>query len=168
MIEISPCSLIIAQAKRLAARYEQNTGNINTLLTDTKTSQINGFLAELAVASYFKTIGLSSVFDYDLITEDGNTVEVKTTSCNSKPLPNYVATIMEYQNPKADILIFCRALNDHSKVWICAYTTKSYFYANAPIKKPGHKSGTQTYEYARRELEYQQMIQFRQPTKGDN
>lgn len=78
---------------------------------------IAGFVGEL-IASQVLESEVSNTYDYDIVTYDNVTVDVKTKRCTSAPKPHYECSVSDY-NPSqlCDYYCFVRVLEDYSCGW---------------------------------------------------
>ena len=84
---------------------------------------IEGYIGERIIMKFLNIEKDIDGFEYDLMSNKGKKLEIKTISCKFKPLDNYLCTVNSYKTngfhkQKADYYIFLRILNDYSKAWI--------------------------------------------------
>lgn len=131
MLEFVPTKKQIKLAKSLAF----DLGRLKNSITK-GSGNIAGFLGEIVCAEYFGA-EIKDTYDYDLL-KDELRIDVKTKRCNSEPKSNYFCSVADY-NTKQDchVYLFCRVLNDLSKVWILGWEYKDEFYRKATFSKKG-------------------------------
>lgn len=103
-------------------------------------SQIYGAIGEVMCLDYLSDFGKvrqESDSNHDLLF-DGFRIEVKTKRTKVKPLPDYLASISDF-NPrqKCDWYLFCRVHKDMHKGWIYGFMWKSLFFKKAQYAKVG-------------------------------
>ena len=71
---------------------------------------------------------LVNTYDYDLVLEDGTTVDVKTKRGNVKPLSHYDCSVAAYNTrQKCDAYAFVRIKNDLSVGWYLGILPKNTY-----------------------------------------
>lgn len=132
MIEIEITSDMIDQAR---IRSDQ-LGELKNSVTRGK-GNMTGFLGEL-VANQFIGGEIKNTYDYDILLEDGTTIDVKSKSCNSPPKPHFECSISDYNTKqKCDKYLFVRVLKDHSKAWILGWIDKNAYYEKSDFYEQG-------------------------------
>jgi len=75
---------------------------------------------------------------YDLYTDQGVRIDVKTKRCNSRPQSHYECSITAHgTNQKCDEYIFVRVLNNLQRAWILGRISKDEYFAKAVRHKKG-------------------------------
>lgn len=98
---------------------------------------VAGFLGEQIVLSVFGGRWDNS-FDFDIVLDDGRTVEVKTKQTSAVPKPHYSCSISNYNTrQKCDIYAFTRVMKDFSKGWFLGFMTKEEYFDKAKFMKKG-------------------------------
>ena len=72
-----------------------------------------GFIGEIVVTDYLKATE-KNTYDYDIVDNLNNKIDVKTKRCNSEPKSHYDCSIAEHgTKQKCDMYIFVRVLNNN-------------------------------------------------------
>ena len=157
IVTINITQKIFDEAQQRNEKYKAKYGHIGTHRTNKDRQRMTGYLAEACIANTFSHIKYSTndIVDFDF----GNLkIDSKAQGCNSKPLPNYVATLYEEQrNRLADFYIFSRVKNDFSVAWICGIISKPRFFELSKLIPAGTKNNNFTYDQSRYEIEYNQL-----------
>jgi hypothetical protein len=92
---------------------------------------IAGFVGEM-VANHVLDSKITNTFDYDIITDDGIKIDVKTKRCTSAPKPNYDCSVSD-SNPtqQCDYYCFVRVLEDYSCGWFLGVYKQSDYIAES-------------------------------------
>lgn len=110
----------------------------------------DGYLGEIMVADMLGLNKGKSTFEYDLISEKGKLLDVKTITCSFKPEINYLATVNscdeannkdEVHKQKSDYYIFTRILFDYSKGWVVGWIPCDEFFNLGTFVKKGTNLG---------------------------
>ncbi|MEK9954618.1 MAG: hypothetical protein VW577_04345 [Pelagibacteraceae bacterium] len=81
---------------------------------------------------------LVNTYDYDLVLEDGTTVDVKTKATNYTPKDNYACTVPAYNTKqKCDAYAFVRVKRDLTVGWYLGMLPKEDFFDMAEHFKKG-------------------------------
>ncbi|MGB3590185.1 MAG: hypothetical protein WBA16_00735 [Nonlabens sp.] len=100
-----------------------------------------GYIGEKIIMDYLRLEIDSDTYDYDLISNKGKRLEVKTITCKFKPKPDYWCTVNSHNlsgvhKQEADFYIFLRILNDYSKGWILGWKEcKTFFEEGTYVEK---------------------------------
>jgi hypothetical protein len=119
-----------------ARKKATDMGRIANSITNGK-GNLAGFIGEIVVADH---IGAKekNTYDYDIIDQVGNTIDVKTKRCNSEPKSYYDCSIAAHgTKQKCDMYVFVRVLNDLSKAWILGKMMKKDYFKKATHHKKG-------------------------------
>lgn len=128
-IEISEDQISLAKNK------SEEMGKLRNSIRGGK-GNVVGFLGEIIVADYIGA-EISNTYDYDLV-KGGNTFDVKTKECTSKPRKNFNCSVAAYNTKqKCGFYVFVRILSDLSKGWILGGYGKESFYKDAFFGKKG-------------------------------
>lgn len=98
---------------------------------------IAGIVGEIAVQ---KVMGgeIKDTRDYDIVLDDGTTIDVKTKRCRSAPEPHFECSITDYNTmQKCDKYVFVRVLNDYSKAWVLGSIPKEEYFKQATFIQQG-------------------------------
>jgi len=132
MIEVKIPKIFIIRAERLAEE-------LGALRNSIKKGEGNvyGFLGELLVQREFGG-ELKNTYDYDLITNKGFTVDVKTKIIRTAPRPDYYCNVPDYNTEqKCDFYFFTRIMEDFSCGWLLGWIKKEEFFKLAKFRKKG-------------------------------
>jgi hypothetical protein len=132
MIELDITEEQASKAKELA----KDLGTLNNSITRGQ-GNLAGFIGEVAVADY---IGAShaNTYDYDLVTADNKTVDVKTKRTNYPPRDHYDCSVAAFNTrQKCDYYAFVRVKNDLTKVWILGFYDKRKYFQDAKFHTKG-------------------------------
>jgi hypothetical protein len=135
LIELTPTEAQISKAKEMAEEMGHIKGSIRK-----GEGNLIGFLGEVVCADYYG-FTQENTYQYDLINEKGAKIDVKTKVCSSEPKESYLATVFNPQQ-KCDYYIFCRVLENNSKLWICGHISKKDFFEKATFNKKGEYDET--------------------------
>lgn len=129
-VEITDDMLLAARAKAT------EMGKLNNSILRGGGS-VAGFLGEQIV---LKVLGgeWKNSYDYDIIMDDGNKVEVKTKQTSAVPKPFYDCSISNFNTKqKCDVYAFTRVLNDYSVGWFLGMLSKENYFDKATFLKKG-------------------------------
>ena len=107
---------------------------------------LEGYIGERIIMKYLNIKEDVDDYDYDLLSNKGKRLEIKTISCKFKPLENYLCTVNSHKidgvhKQKADYYIFLRILNDYSKGWILGWYGCSDFFKKGELIAKGKDFG---------------------------
>ena len=100
-----------------------------------------GYIGEKIIMDFLNIQNNDDTYEYDLLSNKGKKLEIKTISCKFKPKLNYLCTVNSHKidgihKQKADYYIFLRILNDYSLAWILGwYSCKDFFKVGTFIPK---------------------------------
>lgn len=127
------------EQKKLAHKLANEMGSIKNSITKGE-GNAAGFLAELVVASLLDGQAKSTK-DYDIITKDGKTIDVKTKRTKVPPRDYYECSIAKtslHQN--CDYYVFTRCLPDGT-IYILGDCSKDNYFKKARELKKGQQDG---------------------------
>jgi len=134
MITIQPTTDQLKEAKRLATEM----GAIKNSVMSGQRNFV-GFVGEVVVRDLLKCQHKSNK-DYDMVLEDGRTVDVKTFSSRMAPQPSFDCNIMKSStHQKCDMYIFSGYNKDQNKLYVCGYVPREEYYSKAVFRKKGAK-----------------------------
>lgn len=96
-----------------------------------------GFLGE-EVAKVVMGGVEKNTYDYDLVLEDGKTVDVKSKRTSVKPQPHYECSVFAFNTKqKCDYYAFVRVNEKTDKAWFLGVYKKEDYYKDARLVKKG-------------------------------
>jgi hypothetical protein len=129
-VVISPTMLVEARDKAAAMGKLRNS-IINGA------GNIAGFIGE-AIAQQVLGGSLANTYDYDLVLDDGRTVDVKTKQTSVKPLETYDCSIANLNTTqRCDLYCFVRVKNDFSVGWYLGVYPKEQYMLDSVFMKRG-------------------------------
>jgi len=132
MIQVEITTSMLEMAKKKA----NELGVLKNSITGGQ-GNLAGFVGEEAVLSL---IGgkLVNTKDYDHLSHDGVTSDIKTKRCSTPPCPHYECSIADFNTTqKCDKYIFVRVLNDFSKAWVLGELPKNEYFEKAKFLERG-------------------------------
>lgn len=132
MVEIKVTDEMLLSARDKAA--EMGTLN-NSILRGS--GSIAGFIGE-EIAKVVLGGNLNNTYDYDLVLDNGKTVDVKTKQTSVVPLDTYDCSIAAF-NTKQDCDYYCfvRVKNDYTVGWYLGVYDKKKYMKEATFMKKG-------------------------------
>ena len=132
MIEVKVTDKMLLSARDKAAEM----GRLHNSITR-GTGNIAGFIGE-EIAQVVLGGKLDNTYDYDLVLDDGRTVDVKTKQTSVVPLETYDCSIAAF-NTKQDCNYYCfvRVKNDYSVGWYLGVYGKEAYMKEAVFMKKG-------------------------------
>tara|TARA_R110002020_G_scaffold24338_1_gene80147 strand:+ start:466 stop:957 length:492 start_codon:yes stop_codon:yes gene_type:complete len=136
---------ITSRMKQTATRSANRMGRIHNSITRGK-GNAYGFLGEqiakLVLGGEIVNKGKKYNVDYDLILDDGTTVEVKTKKTTVKPKDYYECSVAKYNTKqKCDYYAFVRVLDTKENGWFLGVMPKEKYFINAKFLKAGTRDG---------------------------
>ena len=96
-----------------------------------------GALGEIVVRDYLNYIQANTAH-YDLYTDQGTRIDVKTKRCTSAPREFYECSIAAHgTKQECDEYIFVRVLNNLTRAWILGRISKDEYFSKAVRHKKG-------------------------------
>ena len=140
MIEVPVSDAILLQSRDLA----EEMGRIRNSFTNGQ-GNVAGFIGELIVLELLKGKRVSTK-DYDIILEDGTTLDVKTKRTSVKPLPHYDCSVAELSlHQNCDAYAFCRVKNDYTVCWMLGMVMHDTYFCKARYLKKGDVDPSNNY-----------------------
>lgn len=145
-------SIVEYAQKKLS--YVETTGELGLSKFGSERDRIlAGYIGEKIIMEVLKIKEDADNYDFDLISNKGKKLEVKTITCKSQPLPEYLCTVNSHNlngvhKQKADYYIFLRILNDFSQGWILGWISCSDFFKYGEYKEKGTDFGEFQFEKA--------------------
>jgi len=142
MIEITP-----TEAQRKESRLTAgNTTGLQGSITQGGGSPA-GALGEILVRDMLD-YRVHNTKDYDLYTEDGVRIDVKTKRCTSAPKPFYECSIAAHGTRQdCDEYIFVRVLNDLTRAWILGRINKDEYFDKAVRHRKGEVDASNNFTF---------------------
>lgn len=108
---------------------------------------LEGFLGE-EVANTVLQGDIVNTYDYDIILDAGETVDVKTKRVTSAPLTSYSCSVMKTGfNQNCDYYAFVRVLKNLKTAWYLGSIKKGDFFTEATFHKKGEYDPTNNYTF---------------------
>jgi len=96
-----------------------------------------GFVGEVILAETIKARH-DNTYDYDLVSEGGATIDVKTKRTNYEPKEDYDCSVAAFNTKqKCDYYAFVRVKNDLTVAWILGFYPKQAYFKDATYHKKG-------------------------------
>tara|TARA_R100001129_G_scaffold186144_2_gene176641 strand:+ start:566 stop:1078 length:513 start_codon:yes stop_codon:yes gene_type:complete len=132
MLEISLSHQTITKAKILSEELPSLRNSI-----ERGAGNLAGLIGEVVAATVLNA-KIQNTYDYDIITPDGERIDVKTKRCTSKPRLDYDCSIAAYNTKqRCDTYAFVRVLNDYTKAWYLGSLPKAEYFQKATKMKAG-------------------------------
>jgi len=132
MIEIAVTPAMLVEARDKAV----NMGKLHNSIMK-GAGNIAGFIGE-AIAQQVLGGKLDNTYEYDLVLDNGKTVDVKTKQTSVKPLETYDCSIAALNTKqKCDYYCFVRVKNDFSIGWYLGVYDKQQYMEDAVFMKKG-------------------------------
>lgn len=142
MIEITPTKKQIEEARLSAGGTIGLQGSITR-----GAGSPAGALGEILVRDLLGYQQLNTAH-YDLYTDDGKTIDVKTKRCTSPPKPFYECSIAAHGIKQAcDEYVFVRVLNSLQRAWILGSISKDEYFSKAVRHKKGDKDESNNFTF---------------------
>ena len=111
-----------------------------------RTRILVGYIGERIIMKYLGLRNDEDKYHYDLVSNNGKKLEVKTITCKFKPLSHYWCTVNSHDltgvyKQSADFYIFLRILNDYSKGWILGWISCEDFFKKGEFVRKGKDFG---------------------------
>lgn len=132
MIEVEVSKDLIDKAE-LRASAVSRTSTLLHKYGSEKKRIFEGYLGEEIVKEYLDIESIDDDYEYDLISNKGKRLEVKTISCSFKPHDDYFCTVNSsyldsVRKQSADYYVFLRVLNSYDKAWLLGYIECDKFF----------------------------------------
>lgn len=119
-----------------AATKAAEMGRLNNSIMKGE-GNIAGFLGE-EIARVILGGRTSNTYDYDLVLDDGLTIDVKTKQTTVTPKDNYECSVAEFNTrQKCDYYCFVRVRDDFNVGWYLGVYPKNKYYKDATYLKKG-------------------------------
>lgn len=146
MIEISITSDIIQFASQKLEKVNTRKNLGLSKFGSERNRILAGYIGERIIMKYLGLKTDDDDYQYDLISNKGKKLEVKTITCKFKPKPNYWCTVNSHDlsgvhKQDADFYIFIRILNDYSKGWILGWIACESFFKKGEFISKGKDFG---------------------------
>jgi len=140
MIEVKISKETILHAERKLMSVEKQSSILSKFGSEKNRIKV-GYIGEKIVMDYLNLNKDMDDYEFDLLSNKGKKLEVKTITCKFKPKLHYWCTVNSHDlkgvhKQKADYYIFLRILNDFSKGWILGWIScKDFFQKGTFVKK---------------------------------
>ena len=135
MIQLEITEETLARASLRADSQRLNTYSFTT------NGKLYGILAEELFLSKYSDAILKNTRHYDVMYKDLK-IDVKAKSCKDEPLPNYTASVSDYQKKhKSDAYVFYRIQKDLKVAWELGGMLKQDFFDKATFVPIGTRDG---------------------------
>tara|TARA_R110000796_G_C14248650_1_gene398270 strand:+ start:42 stop:548 length:507 start_codon:yes stop_codon:yes gene_type:complete len=146
MIEYNIDQSIINYANKKLEKITINNTLKKNKFGSEKKRILEGYIGEKIIMDFLNIKKDDDEFDYDLLSNKGKKLEIKTISCKFKPLEEYLCTVNSYKTngvhkQDADYYIFLRILNDYSKGWILGWVSCDSFFKKGKFIPKGNDFG---------------------------
>jgi hypothetical protein len=142
MIEITPTDKQIKEARLLAG----NTVGLQGSITRGGGSPA-GALGEILVRDLLGYRQINTAH-YDLYTDQGVRIDVKTKRCTSAPKPFYECSITAHgTKQECDEYIFVRVLNNLQRAWVLGRLPKDEYYSKAQRHRKGDVDSSNNFTF---------------------
>lgn len=140
MIEIAVTPAMLVEARDKAVEM----GRLHNSIMN-GAGNIAGFIGE-AIAQQVLSGKLNNTYEYDLVLDNGKTVDVKTKQTSVKPLETYDCSIAALNTKqKCDYYCFVRVKNDFSIGWYLGVYDKQQYMEDAVFMKKGDVDSSNGY-----------------------
>ena len=129
--------LIVSDSHLIKAREQAvEMSRLNNSITRGQ-GNVAGFAGEIITADYLGATQ-QNTYEYDLVTFNGQTIDVKTKRTSVEPRPHYECSVAALNaKQQCDYYAFVRVKNDYSIGWLLGVITPQAYYANAVFMKKG-------------------------------
>jgi hypothetical protein len=146
MIEMKIDNTIIDDAQRKLQSNKIINESRESKFGSDESRILIGYIGERLVMNYLGIEIDSDDYNYDLMSNKGKRLEVKTVSCKFKPKDNYLCAVNSHDpdtvhKQKADYYIFVRVLFDLSIGWILGYIPCDEFFEKGKYIEKGTDFG---------------------------
>jgi hypothetical protein len=142
MIEITPTEQQLKEARLLAGGTVGLQGSITR-----GAGSPAGALGEILVRDMMG-YRQANTAHYDLYTDQGIRIDVKTKRCTSAPKPFYECSIAAHGTKQdCDEYIFVRVLNSLQRAWILGRISKDEYYSKAVRHKRGDRDESNNFTF---------------------
>lgn len=153
MIEVLINSSVIEYAQKKLSCIETNDKLGLSKFGSEKNRILVSYIGEKIIMDFLAIKEDSDDYNFDLISNKGKKLEVKTITCKFKPPPHFLCTVNSHDldgvhKQDADYYIFLRILNDYSKGWILGWIPCSDFFKHGQFAEKGTDFGKFKFEKA--------------------
>ena len=136
---------ITSSMKGKATRSSNIMGRIRNSIMGGK-GNVYGFLgeqiAQIVLGGVIVNKGKKYNKNYDLVLDDGTTIEVKTKKTTVTPKDHYECSVAAYNTEqKCDYYAFVRVLDNKEGGWFLGFMPKKKYFKNARFLKKGTTDG---------------------------
>ena len=135
MIEVEITDEVLQRASKRADTQVVNAYSFTT------NGKLYGMIAEELFLDKYKKAIRKNTRHYDILINDLK-LDIKAKSCKSIPLPNYTASVSDYQKKhSSDGYVFYRIQKDLKKAWELGGALKDDFFSRATFVRAGTRDG---------------------------
>lgn len=136
---------ITPEQLEIAEKLANDLGSLKGSITNGD-GNLAGFVGEVVVADF---LGLrqENTYNYDLVTPDGYTIDVKTKRTNFKPEDHYECSIAAYNSrQECDYYLFTR-LKLPFQIWLLGWLPRDTYYEIGQYKKKGSRDSSNGFKF---------------------
>ncbi len=146
MISVWIDDSIVEYAEKKLSHIETNENLGLSKFGSERKRILAGYIGEKIIMEVLKIKEDADDYNFDLISNKGKKLEVKTITCKFQPPPSYLCTVNSHDlngvhKQKADYYIFLRILNDFSQGWILGWISCSDFFKYGEYAEKGTDFG---------------------------
>ena len=121
-----------------AKRKSDEMGSLNNSITKGG-GNLAGFVGE-EIAQFVLGGSIVNTYDYDIVLDNGITVDVKTKRTTVEPKDNYECSVAAFNvKQKCDYYAFTRVLDNMSHGWLLGVYPKELYFKEAKLLKKGDR-----------------------------
>ena len=129
-----------------AKRWGENLGTLRNSIMEGAHNHY-GRLGEIVTAKYVNGT-IEDDYQYDVLSETGERMEVKTKVTSRAPLPFYDCSVCAHNaRQNCDSYVFVRVSNKEPLAWICGKKSRDEFFEKATYHKRGDHDSRNGYTF---------------------
>jgi len=135
---------ITTSMKEKALAKSEEMGKLNNSILN-GSGNLTGFLGELVA---LKVLGGKehNTYDYDIVLDNGITLDVKSKKTRLAPKTHYSCSVAAYNiKQKCDYYCFVRIRDDYKCGWVLGVYPKQQYYEDAVFRKQGQVDSDNDY-----------------------
>ena len=146
MIEVVIDEAVVQDAQEKLSHIETNDKLGLSKFGSEKDRILVGYIGEKIIMDMLSIKEDADDYNFDLVSNKGKKLEVKTITCKFQPRPDYLCTVNSHDldgvhKQDADYYVFLRILNDYSKGWILGWMSCSDFFEEGTFVEKGTDFG---------------------------